>query len=51
LEILFIYASRCPSEHPEERGFGNNKVKSHILRQSFDDATGNLKEARLATIF
>jgi hypothetical protein len=31
--------------------FTLNKVKSHILRQPFDDATGNLKEARLSTIF
>ena len=29
----------------------DQKVKSHILRQPFDDATGNLKEARLSTIF
>ena len=55
----------CPSEHLEEQGspdqpallnqlntdFTFNKVKSHILRQPFDDATGNLKEAKLATIF
>lgn len=27
------------------------KVKSYILRQPFDDATGNLKEARLSTLF
>jgi hypothetical protein len=28
-----------------------NKAKSYILRQPFDDVTGNLKEARLSTIF
>ncbi len=27
------------------------KVKSYVLRQPFDDATGNLKEAKLSTIF
>ena len=31
--------------------FTFNKVKSHILRQPFDDATGNLNEARLSTLF
>lgn len=30
--------------------FGDGKIKSHILRQPFDDA-GNLKDIRLSTIF
>ncbi len=33
------------------RAINENKAKSFILRQPFDDVTGNLKEARLSTIF